>query len=299
MKVLITGGSGFLGKAITKELLNKSIQVVHLTRNRNSISGVKTYEWDWEKGEIDEACFNDVTHIIHLAGASIAEKPWTMKRKRELIKSRVYTTRLLYEKIATLKLSINTFISASGIGFYGAHNSEKIFSEDDSPFNDFISKCCVQWENSVNLFQPLSRVVIIRLGLVLNKNEGGLPKVCSLVKKGLGASIGSGLQYMPWIHLNDAVNIFIECLNNEKFNGVYNGVAPEHKTNNEFTKEIAIAIKKKIRLPNIPPFILKTLYGELADLLLYGSKVNADKIVNTGFKFKYKRLKDALDEIYS
>ena len=83
MKVLITGGSGFLGKAITKELLNKSIQVVHLTRNRNSISGVKTYEWDWEKGEIDEACFNDVTHIIHLAGASIAEKPWTMKRKRK------------------------------------------------------------------------------------------------------------------------------------------------------------------------------------------------------------------------
>ena len=299
MKVLITGGSGFLGKIITKELTHKNIPVVHLTRNKNSLSGVKTYEWNWENGEIDETCFKDVTHIIHLAGAGIADKPWTMKRKRIIIKSRVLTTRLLYNKINTLKIPINTFISASGIGYYGAQTTSKIFSENDEPFDDFIAKCCLQWEKSVHLFQPLSRVVIIRLGLVLNKDQGALPKITSLVKRGMGASLGSGKQYMPWIHLHDAVNIFMECLNNKNFIGVYNGVAPEHKTNSEFNKEIALTIQKKIRLPNVPPFILKTLYGELADLLLYGSRVNSVKIVNAGFKFKYQQLKIALDEIYN
>ena len=127
MKVLITGGSGLIGNRITQLLLEKGVEVVHLTRNRNSKSGVKTYEWDWEKGTIDLKCFEEVTHIIHLAGAGIAERAWTTKRKRFLIRSRVHTTRLLFKHIEALD-KLESFISASGIGYYGARTTEEIFT---------------------------------------------------------------------------------------------------------------------------------------------------------------------------
>ncbi len=299
MKVLITGGSGLIGKSITKELLNQNVEVVHLTRNKNSACDVKTYEWNWEKGTIDEACFKSISHVIHLAGESVAEKPWTMDRKRLIVKSRVHTARLLHKKIAELNIPLKAFISASGVGYYGAQNSKTIFSENDAPYNDFISKCCVQWEEAADQFNNTSRVVKIRLGIVLDKNQGALPKISSMINKGIGASLGTGRQYMPWIHLKDVVNLFLDSLENDNLAGVYNGVAPEHKTNAEFTKEVAAAMEKTIRLPRVPSFVVKSIYGELANLLLYSSKVNAEKILNTGFEFKYSKLKEALTNIYN
>ncbi len=299
MKVLITGGSGLIGRSITHELLNQKISVAHLTRNRNSSSDVKTYEWDWEKNQIDTSCLKDVTHVIHLAGAGIAEKPWTMKRKKFIIKSRVHTARLLYDKIAELNIPLEAFISASGTGYYGAKTVDKIFNENDAPNNDFISECCVQWEDSVDLFKKNTRVVKLRLGIVLNKDEGALPKLSSFLKKGLGSAIGSGKQHMPWIHLDDTVNLFIESLTNKKLIGVYNAVAPDHQTNKNFTLELGKALNKKLRVLNVPPFVLKTIYGELADILLYGSRVSAEKIINEGFEFKYDNLKNALNDIYN
>lgn len=299
MKVLITGGSGLIGRSITHELLKQDISVVHLTRNCNSLAGVKTYEWDWEKKQIDTSCFKDVTHIIHLAGAGIADKPWTMRRKRFIVKSRVHTTRLLNEKVNELNLPLKAFISASGTGYYGAQTIDKIFDEKEPAYKDFIAECCVQWEEAADLFETNSRVVKLRLGIVLNKNEGALPKLSSFINKGIGSAIGSGKQYMPWIHLDDAVNLFIESLKNEKMKGVYNAVAPEHQTNKEFTIELAKALNKKVRVPNVPPFVLKTIYGELADILLYGSRVSSEKLLKEGFQFKYNELNKALDQIYN
>ena len=299
MKVLITGGSGLIGRSITKKLIIGNIPVVHLTRNKNSSNDVKTYEWDWEKNQIDVSCFQDVTHIIHLAGANIAEKPWTMRRKRLIVKSRVHSARLIHEKVNELNLPLEAFISASGTGYYGARTVERIFEEKDKNYEDFISECCVQWEAAADLFQNASRVVKLRLGIVLNKNEGALPKLSGFIKKGIGSAIGSGKQYMPWIHLDDATNLFIESLNNKNMNGAYNAVAPDHQTNKEFTIELAKVLNKKVRVPNVPPFVLKTIYGELADILLYGSRVSADKIINAGFKFKYDELNKSLTEIYN
>jgi len=298
MKVLISGGSGLIGRSITKELINQNISVVHLTRNCNSLAGVKTYEWDWEKGQIDTSCFNDVTHIIHLAGAGIADKPWTMRRKRFIVKSRVHTARLLNEKVNELNIPIKAFISASGTGYYGARTKDNIYNENDTPYKDFIAECCVQWEEAADLFKSNSRVVKFRLGIVLNKDEGALPKLSSFIKKGVGSAIGSGKQYMPWIHLDDTVNLFVEAIKNENMDGVYNAVAPDHRTNKEFTIELAKALNKKVRVPNVPPFVLKTIYGELADILLYGSRVSAEKLLNEGFQFTYEDLKSALTEIY-
>jgi len=297
MKVLITGGSGLIGNRITKLLLEQNTEVVHLTRHRNSKSGVKTYEWNWENGTIDFKCFSDVTHIIHLAGAGIADRAWTTKQKRFLVKSRVHTTRLLFEYVQSLD-KLEAFISASGIGYYGARNSEEIFTEESLPYGDFIAKCCIQWEKAADLFKPVSRVVKLRTGIVLDKEHGAIPKMSSSIKKGLGAPLGNGNQYMPWIHIDDIAQLYIHALKSD-MKGVYNAVSNQHTTNRDFTLEHAAQLNKKIRLKKIPPFFIKTIYGEMADLFLTGSRVSNDKLLASGFEFKYPDLKGALENIFT
>ena len=246
MKILITGGSGLLGSALTKKLLINNIEVVHLTRNKSSKNDVKNYLWNWEKNEIDENCFIDVTHIVHLAGAGIAEKAWTQKRKEHIVKSRVLTTRLMYSKINELKLPISAFIAASAVGIYGAQTSEKIFNEEDEPFEDFMGNCCKQWENSVNKFESMSRVVKLRLGVILDKNHGALPRIANMVKNSIGSPLGNGQQYMPWIHIDDAVNIFFNSIINDKIFGTFNAVSSDYITNSELTRKIGEVFNKKI-----------------------------------------------------
>ena len=297
MKVLITGGSGLIGNRITQLLLGKGVEVVHLTRHRNSKSGVKTYEWNWEKGTIDLKCFDKVTHIIHLAGAGIAERAWTTKRKRFLIRSRVHTTRLLFKHIEALE-KLESFISASGIGYYGARTTEEIFNASSQSHDDFIAKCCIQWENAADLFKPFARVVKLRTGIVLDKNKGAIPKMSTSIKMGMGAPLGNGKQYMPWIHIDDIANLYIYALTTE-MNGVYNAVSSQHATNRELTQEKAAQFNKKIRLKKIPSLIIKTIYGEMADILLKGSRVSNDRLLKSGFKFQYSDLKNALQNIFN
>ena len=299
MKILITGGSGLVGSALTKKLLDNKIEVVHLTRSKSSKFNIKNYEWDWRKGEIDTRCFNEVTHIVHLAGAGIADKPWTTKRKKTIIKSRVLTTRLLLESIKRNGINIESFISASGSGYYGAQSNEKIYSEEDTSHNDFLGNCCKQWENSVEEFRETCRVVKFRLGVILDKSHGALPKISGIIKKGLGSPLGTGKQYMPWIHIEDAVNLFYNAIFDDKINGTYNAAASEHINNSELTEKIAHVLNKKIRLPNVPSFVLKFLYGELSDTILKGVRISNKKIKQKGFNFKFDSLEEALNQIYS
>lgn len=299
MKVLITGGSGLVGMALTKKLKENNIEVAHLTRTKNSKAGVKTYEWNWEKNQIDDNALNDVTHIVHLAGAGIADKPWTMKRKRLIVKSRVLTARLLHDTCKKKGVNLAAFISASGIGYYGAITSETIFKEDDKRGDDFVAECCVQWEKEVNRFEEFSRVAILRTGIVLSKDGGALEKLSKSIKLGMGAPIGTGEQYMPWIHLDDIVDMYYQSIVNEKFTGIYNAVSDEHVSNQEFTKKLADGLNKKLRLPNVPAFMMKMLLGEMSEILLNGSRVSNDLITENGFEMKYKNLVDALQDIYS
>lgn len=299
MKILITGGSGLLGSALTKKLLINNIEVVHLTRSKSSKNDVKNYLWNWEKNEIDENCFIGVTHIVHLAGAGIAEKAWTQKRKELIVKSRVLTTRLMHSKINELNLPISAFIAASAVGIYGAQTSEKVFKEEDEPFEDFLGNCCMQWENSVKKFETMSRVVKLRLGVILDKNHGALPRIANMVKNGIGSPLGNGQQYMPWIHIDDAVSIFFNSIVNEKIFGTFNAVSSDYITNSELTKKIGEVFNKKIWLPNVPSFVLKFLYGEMSDTILKGVKVSNEKLKAIDLKLKYEKIEEALSEIYS
>lgn len=299
MKVLITGGSGLLGSSLTQKLLSENIDVVHLTREKNSKNDVKNYLWNWGKNEIDERCFNGITHIIHLAGAGIAEKAWTQKRKNTIVKSRVLTARLLHSKIESLNIDLKAFISASAVGFYGAQVSEKEFNESDVSYEDFMGNCCKQWENAADLFIPISRVVKLRLGVILDKDFGALPRIARMIKNRIGSPLGTGSQYMPWIHIDDAVEIFYKAIRNNEYSGVYNAVSTENITNSILTKSVGRVLNRKIWLPNVPSFILRFLYGEMSDTILKGVKVSNKKIKNLGFKFKYNKIDEALKYIYS
>ena len=299
MKVLITGGSGLLGSSLTQKLLSENIEVVHLTREKNSKNDVKNYLWNWGKNEIDERCFNGITHIIHLAGAGIAEKAWTQKRKNTIVKSRVLTARLLHSKIESLNIDLKAFISASAVGFYGAQVSEKEFNESDVSYEDFMGNCCKQWENAADLFIPISRVVKLRLGVILDKDFGALPRIARMIKNRIGSPLGTGNQYMPWIHIDDAVEIFYKAIRNNEYSGVYNAVSTENITNSILTKSVGRVLNRRIWLPNVPSFILRFLYGEMSDTILKGVKVSNKKIKNLGFKFKYNKIDEALKYIYS
>jgi len=298
MKVLITGGSGLVGSRITELLLARNVEVVHLTRALNSKFGIKTYKWDWKKKEIDERCFDGVTDIIHLAGAGIVDRPWTMARKHEIIQSRVFSANLIFEKVKNLNLNLNSYISASGIGYYGALNSDKVFSEADKPYNDFIAKSCIYWERSADQFAELTRVVKLRTGVVLDKEKGALPKISKTIGLNIGSPIGSGQQAFPWIHIEDVASLYLEALFNTDYKGVYNAVAPSEINNADLTNSIAKVLKKKLFLPNVPAFVLKFIYGELADLILKGSLVSSKKVIAKGFQFKFRTIDEALIDIY-
>ena len=179
-------------------------------------------------------------------------------------------------------------------------SSEKIFSETDKGNDDFLSQTCVQWENSYQEIQTLSnKNCIIRIGVVLSKDGGALKRLLPLFKLGLGSAVGSGKQYMPWIHIEDLVSIFYEGLFNLNYNGIYNAASSEETTNQSFSKQLAKSLSKPFFIPNVPAFALKLVFGEMANVLLEGSRVSNYKLINSGLRFKYPNLSEALKEISS
>ena len=285
--------------ALTQKLKENNIPVAHLTRTKNSKAGVKTYEWNWAKNQIDDNALNDVTHIIHLAGAGIADKPWTMSRKRLIVKSRVLTTRLLRSACKKKNIKLDAFISASGIGYYGALTTDTIFTEKDERGDDFVAECCVQWEREAQKFEETSRVVLLRTGIVLSKDGGALEKLSKPIKMGFGSAIGSGDQYMPWIHVNDIVDMYFQSIINSSITGIFNAVSDEHVTNKEFTLQLASNMKKKVWLPNVPAFMIKLLLGEMSEIILNGSRVSNQHALDNGFKIEFNKLDNALKNLYS
>ncbi|MFO7672709.1 MAG: TIGR01777 family oxidoreductase, partial [Lutibacter sp.] len=232
----------------------------------------------------------------HLAVEGIAEKRCTKERKHLLISSRVDSANLLFEKVKELHPNLKGFISASGIGYYGAITSEKIYNENDAAGRDFVSAICKVWEKAANQFNKINiRTVILRTGVVLSKEGGALEKLSQPIKMGVGAALGSGEQYIPWIHLEDLCKMYLFAIENEEFKGIYNAVAPEHLTNKSLTKIIANKLKKPLWLPNIPAFVMKLILGKMAVIILEGSRVSSEKIMATGFKFNYPNIKEALD----
>ena len=296
--ILLTGGTGLIGGNLTKLLLDQGYEVSHLSRKPGKDQKIKTYLWDVDKGQIDEACINGVDTIIHLAGAGVADKRWTDKRKKELIDSRTKSIALVYELLKKNKHQVNTVISASGTGYYGDRGNVLLY-EDARPGDDFLAKCCVEWEQAVDEGAKLGlRIVKFRTGVVLNKHGGALPKLALSVKLGVGSPLGDGKQWVPWIHWHDVVKLYLYAIMHTKLSGTFNMVAPKPVTNDEMTKALATQLHRPLWAPNVPPFILKVLLGEMSIAVLGSTKVSAQLITDHGYKFECPELQNALIEIY-
>jgi uncharacterized protein (TIGR01777 family) len=298
MNVLITGGSGLLGRQLTGALLNKGYTVSHLSRKPGNDLKVKTYIWDVNKGVIDEHCIDSVDTIVHLAGAGIADKRWTNERKKELINSRTRSIGLIYDLLKKRDHQVAAVVSASGIGYY-SNRGDELMTETSSPLNDFIAHCCIEWEAAVDEGEKLGlRVVKFRTGVVLDQDGGALPRLAQPIKLYVGSPIGTGKQWIPWIHWLDVVDMYMYGIENTELKGVYNMAAPNPVTNNQLTQAIAKQLRKPLWAPNVPAFVLKLLLGEMSSIVLSSTKVSAQKILDAGFSFKFTELPAALKDIY-
>jgi uncharacterized protein (TIGR01777 family) len=296
--IIISGGTGLIGKHLCKKLKDKGYNVYILSRTIRQVTNVSTYFWDVDKKVIENEAIETADYIIHLAGANIGDKRWTEKRRQLIIESRVKSGQLIFEKIKENKNKLKAFISASAIGYYGTTTTDKIFSETDPPSDDFLGETCRQWEQSADNFEKLGiRTVKIRTGVVLTKQGGALTRMITPVKLGIGSALGNGRQFMPWIHIDDLCGIYIKAVGDTQMNGAYNAVSPDHKTNRVFTETLARVLKKPFWFPDIPAFILKLIFGKMSEILLKGNKVSSEKIITAGYRFKFINLENALVDL--
>jgi uncharacterized protein (TIGR01777 family) len=300
MKVLITGGSGTLGKEIANLVFKKKYEVNILTRNKNLKSHnpqLKYYYWNPKKEDIDLDCFNNVDCVINLAGFSVFSL-WTKANKTKIFESRVGSTNFILDVILKKNIKIKSFVNASAIAAY-RDSSDFTSSENDSIDNpnSFINQVVVKWENEVKKFEsklPDISFSIMRIGLVLSKS-GGLYKICKMLSKLFILSpIGNGNQWQSWIHEKDAAKIILSSCENS-WRGTYNLVAPNPVKQNELINKIAIFNKSRVIFPNIPSFIIKSVFGEMSEVILSSQKVKSIKLNESDFSFKY--IDDALNDL--
>lgn len=294
--VLITGGSGLIGKYLTATLLEEGYKVSHLSRSEKSAGSVRSFVWNPEKRIIDKRAIEGVDFLIHLAGENIGKKRWTLKQKESITKSRSDSARFLHEVIGENGLKLKAFISASATGIYGLETSEKIFIENDTPSADFLGIVCRLWEEAADLFNSSGiRTVKIRTAVVIEKNDSALSKLMEPSRFGFLVQTGNGRQYMPWIHIKDLCNIYLKAIKDTGMSGAYNAVAPQHVTHRDFMNILAKVTKLPLLPVPIPGIILRSVLGEMSDVILKGSRVSSDKLLNSGFIFLYPALKEALE----
>jgi uncharacterized protein len=304
MTILITGGTGTIGRRLTQLLQEKGYSVSLLTSSGKSLPGVTSYAWNVKTGQIDAQAVATADAIVHLAGAGIADERWTDARKREILESRTQSTALLAKALRETPNRVRTFVSSSAIGYYGGDTGDRLMTESSPAGSDFLAQVTRAWERSVeeiNKIKPNGvpiRTVRIRTGVVLTMAGGALPKLVQPIRLGAGAPIGSGQQYLSWIHVDDLCRIFIQALETQSWQGAYNGVAPNPVTNEDLTRQIAQVLNRPLILPKIPAFAIKLAFGELAVTVLGSSLVLNKRIDNeTTFQYKFPKLKEALEDL--
>lgn len=289
--ILIAGGTGLVGKRLQKELQLLGHSVSILSR---SPKGEDQFFWNPAEGKMDESCLGKVQIVINLSGAGIADQRWTDARKKELHESRIGANTFLANQIDKMP-KLEQFITSSGINAYGFENAEKVYSENDPFGSDYVSQLVKEWEESADLFSGICKVTKIRTAIVLDANGGALSKMLTPIKFGIGSPLGSGEQFMCWIHSEDLARLFAHVIQHE-LEGAYNAIGG-YCTNKEFMQSISTELKKPFWFPSVPAFALKMLFGEMAILLLKGMKASNEKILSTGFTFKYSNLHDALKNV--
>ena len=301
-KILITGSSGLVGKALIKVLLKQGYSINILTTQKQNLKtnkNINSFFWNPIKNQIDLESLEGVECIINLAGASISQR-WTKKAKKIVINSRVMSLQLLAHTIKTHKFQVNHLISASAIGVY-PDSMTRYYEEKDTQFNSnsFLSTVVRKWEVATDSFDSENmKISIVRIGIVLDSEEGALPKIIKPVNIFMGSVFGTGNQWQSWIHIDDLVLIFSHILKNN-LEGIFNAVAPNPVKQSELISTISDIIKKPLLLPKIPKFVIKTILGDMSALLLESQRVSAKKIQQSGFKFKFHEISTALHNLLS
>jgi uncharacterized protein (TIGR01777 family) len=302
--VLISGGTGLVGQRLTDILLQKGYTVSYLTRNKKGFAtfqkgnaSIKLYAWNIKENFVEEEAIQKADYLVHLAGAGVADEKWTPLRKKEILESRTLSTQLLVDKINTIPNQIQAFVSASAIGYYGLDTGNTWQYENmESQAKDFLAEVVKAWEDAIFKTKEV-RTVAIRIGVVLSKKGGALEKMAQPIRLYTGAALGSGLQYVSWIHIDDLCNIFIKALEDKQMSGIYNGVAPNPVTNEVLTKTIGKVLNRPILPVNVPAFALKLMLGEMAGIVLGGNRVSSEKIEKTGYSFKFKEINEAIKDL--
>ncbi|MET0759084.1 MAG: TIGR01777 family oxidoreductase [Flavobacterium sp.] len=300
MKVLITGATGLVGNELVSLLLQNGVSIHYLSTSKKKIENELNYKgffWNPEQGLIDENCLMGVDAIIHLAGATISKR-WTKAYKQEIIESRLVSSNLLFKALKNNPHQVKQIVSASGVAIY-PNSDTKVYTEDSNEIDDgFLGTVVVKWEESVDKFKLLNiKVCKLRTSLVLSNKGGALMEMVKPIRWGLGAAFGTGKQTQSWIHVHDLAALYLFAVQNA-WDGVYNAAAPNPVSNEEFTKAIAVVLKKPLFLPNIPQFLMKFFLGEMHELLFENKKVSSQKAIDSGFIFKYKTIDKALGSLF-
>ncbi len=296
-KILISGGSGLIGKALTEKLIKLGHEVVWTGRNPGFWKSVKIYKADWKTMEFDTGALTGVTHFVLLAGAGVMDARWTAAYKNEILLSRVKTIELIAGACQQTGHWPEVVIGASATGLYGTGQSEEIITEAHVPGQDYLGEVCRQWEKAYEKFPSTVRVVKPRISIVLSKEGGALVPLAGLCKWHISAQSGNGKHHLPWIHISDLTDFIASALFQKTYSGPFNMVAPELVTNANFAKTLAQQLGKAIYTPAAPAFILRLLLGERAVTLTSGLKIQSDRISQTGFQFKFPNLKAALQDL--
>jgi uncharacterized protein (TIGR01777 family) len=304
--VVIAGGSGFIGRLLTTALLERGYLVhvlirdeggiVFIPRMSNHNPNLKFSTWRPNKGGNNSLLFEGADCVINLSGKNIASGKWTEQFKYSLINSRIKITSLIAKSISTLENPPPVWINASAVGIYGDSGNNVVDENTKIIADDFLSNLCKEWEEATQAATGKTRIVLSRMGIVLDKNEGVLAKMIKPFKLGLGAVIGSGKQWMSWIHFEDLVRQYIWAIENENISGVVNFTSPEPVTNHEFSKKLGKVLHRPV-LFKVPGYFLNLVMGEQSSIILKGQRVYPDVALQNGFEFKYPNLSEALSNI--
>lgn len=298
--VLVTGGTGLVGRALTAFLIERGFRVIVLSRKKMSSDHpqLQYARWDINRKTLDTTALEQADHIIHLAGANVGQGRWTSARKQEILQSRVQSSQLLYDQLRLHPNKVKKVISASATGYYGAYTGA-LFTENDPPAGDFLGTTCQAWENSVRQMEDQGKkVIILRTGLVLSLNGGALKEFYKPVKLGFAAVMGNGEQWVSWVHLQDLVRLYFNAVVNDQLHGIYNAVAPHPATNQELVTSLARAAKgNSFVTMHIPAFALKLALGEMSVEVLKSVKASGGKILQTGFQFSYPTVGEAVEQL--
>jgi len=299
MNVLVTGGTGFIGKQIIQALLEKGHAVTNLTTQRKQEGRVSEMfqhvYWNPTSKELNKILLPNIDGVIHLAGYSVANK-WSAANKTLMVSSRISSTEFLCQILNEMEALPNVLVGASASGFY--RNSDEIQDESAAVGSGFLADLTAQWEDASASLHPSVKNIHVRIGVVLSADDGALKKLTPIFKAGIGSAVGNGNQYMSWVHENDLVRMFIHCLENSVESGIYNATSDSPVTNYEFSKTLAKVLRKPFFLPKVPAFVLKLIFGEMSQLVLVSQRLSNLKIKSTEFEFRFKTIQDALANVY-